>query len=99
MLIHFVDQLEYKSIKEKIKIFLLFLPISFSSCFSRKRALSTVNSIIFFIWKKFNAAAAVGNADVDDVDEDDDGGGSFVGEDVSKAVVERSIGFINRSNW
>jgi len=43
------------------------------------------------IWKKFNAAA-VGNTDDDDMC-------SLVGEDVSVAVTERSIGFINRSNW
>ncbi len=37
----------------------------------------------------------MGNTD----DDDDDGGVcSLVGEDVSVAVVERSIGFINRSN-
>ena len=80
--------------------------ISFSSCFSRQRALSTVSSIIFLIWKKFSAAAAVGKTlgiDVDDVVDDDDDDDveavcSLVGEDVSVAVVERSIGFIHRSN-
>ena len=61
------------------------------------------------MWKKFKAAAVFGKSDVDaeaddEVDDDDDadveidGACSLVGEDVSVAVDERSIGFINRSN-
>lgn len=46
-----------------------------------------------------SAAAAVGGKTDDVDDDDDDGGWSFVGEDVSVVVIERSIGFINRSNW
>jgi hypothetical protein len=50
------------------------------------------------------AVAAAVDDDVDDVDDNDDddddvvGTCSLVGEDVSVAVVERSIGFINRSD-
>lgn len=97
--IHFEDQLE-KNFQLQWMTRKVWLPISFSNCFSRKRALSTVNSIIFFIWKKFNAAAALGKtADDDDDDDDEVAACSLVGEDVSVDVIERSIGFINRSNW
>ena len=44
------------------------------------------------------AAAADDDDDVDEVVDDADGACSLVGEDVSVAVVERSIGFTNRSN-
>lgn len=62
---------------------------------------------MFLMWKKFNPAAfgrpaaADDDNDDDDVDEvvdDADGAWSLVGEDVSVAVVERSMGFTNRSN-